>query len=576
MTEGPGARLDEPGGLLVDDLRRQLVRGRIFAVVGAGVSVAATRGNPLASWQGLLENGIERCEQLVVTLPDGWGEGLRANLRSGEVESLLTAAEQIAQTLGAPKGGEYRRWLRETVGELRPEQPEIITALRDLGAPIATTNYDSLIEAVTGREAVTWRDDAGVERVLRGDEPGVLHLHGHWEDPESVVLGVRSYEDVLGDAHAQFMQRAVIAYHSLLFVGCGEGLNDPNFAALRRWLSETFAESEYRHFRLALEGELRPLATEHGPEERIVVVPYGRRHEDLAPFLRGLQSSVERERGVGAPPREVGRLRRHPRLAAAGVAALAAAGVAAAVLAFGGDGEAGSIRATIAVGASVAPGTPVPGAGEIVDPAERDEYAFRGEDTAVTLANRAPPGGDCPGLGLHWRLVHLASGDTVFDQPMYNCAAPLDEHGYTLKGGEYALTVYAIDGATGAYAFTLAPVVEQGFELAIGATVQPGKPLSGAGEIREPGELDLYEFSGDGQTIALLNQKPPGGDCPGLGLHWRLVHLASGDTVFDQPMYNCVEPLGERGQMLKDDAYALTVYGFNGATGRYRFTLKRL
>ena len=38
--------------------------------------------------------------------------------------------------------------------------------------------------------------------MLRGDEKAVLHLHGYWDEPESVVLGIRSYEAVLGDAAA--------------------------------------------------------------------------------------------------------------------------------------------------------------------------------------------------------------------------------------------------------------------------------------------------------------------------------------------------------------------------------------
>jgi SIR2-like domain len=105
---------------------------------------------------------------------------------------------------------------------------------------VATTNYDGLVEEVTGWPVVTWRDGVRVQRVLRGDERAVVHLHGYWGDPVSVVLGVRSYEAVLGDAAAQGLQRAVAGMRSLLFVGFGAGLADPNFAALRAWLAATF------------------------------------------------------------------------------------------------------------------------------------------------------------------------------------------------------------------------------------------------------------------------------------------------------------------------------------------------
>ena len=57
-------------------LARELERGRVVLVVGAWVAVAATRGEPVASWVGLLENGISRCEQVFLNLPDDWGDGL--------------------------------------------------------------------------------------------------------------------------------------------------------------------------------------------------------------------------------------------------------------------------------------------------------------------------------------------------------------------------------------------------------------------------------------------------------------------------------------------------------------------
>ena len=276
--------------LLEEDLRREIARGRVIAVVGAGVAAAASRDASAASWVGLLEDGISRCEQVFIGLPAGWADEQRAKLHSSDVRDLLAVAEEIERVLHAPAGGEYRRWLRETVGELRPYEPAVIEALRDLGVPILTTNYDLLFEEVTGLEPVTWKDGAHVERLLRGDEPGVLHLHGHWRKPETVVLGIRSYEDVLGDEYAQFVQRAAAALHSLLFIGCGDGLDDPNFGALREWLSGVVSHAEHRHFRLALGADAAALSAEHHRlRDRIVVVPYGTEHDHLVPFLQRLR-----------------------------------------------------------------------------------------------------------------------------------------------------------------------------------------------------------------------------------------------------------------------------------------------
>jgi SIR2-like domain len=99
---------------------------------------------------------------------------------------------------------------------------------------------------------------------LRGDHEAILHLHGHWQDPASVVLGIRSYEAVLTDSHAEAMRKALAATRTLVFVGCGAGLADPNFTALRGWLTEVFVSSPYRHYRLCLEEERVDLWDEHG------------------------------------------------------------------------------------------------------------------------------------------------------------------------------------------------------------------------------------------------------------------------------------------------------------------------
>jgi len=59
---------------------------------------------------------------------------------------------------------------------------------------MATTNYDDLITQVTGLPVVVWTETDKLVRVIRGEEKGIIHLHGCWNRPESVVLGTRSYD----------------------------------------------------------------------------------------------------------------------------------------------------------------------------------------------------------------------------------------------------------------------------------------------------------------------------------------------------------------------------------------------
>lgn len=173
----------------------------------------------------------------------------------------------------------------------------VLDALGDLGVQLATTNYDGLLEKVTGLPAVTWQEP---NRVLQGDETGILHLHGYWEFPESVVFGRGSYNAVLGSEHAQAVLRSLLLTKTLIYVGFGAGLDGPNFAQFRDWASRVIHESEYRHYRLARSDEREAIQRKHPPSERVVAVSFGDSHVDLEPFLRSLKASTIPEQGNGS------------------------------------------------------------------------------------------------------------------------------------------------------------------------------------------------------------------------------------------------------------------------------------
>jgi hypothetical protein len=278
--------------LFLDDLRAQIKAGRVTVLVGTGISTATSKGSPIASWTGLLMNGVERCEVLIKSLPDGWGKRIREQIQSPDMDDILAAAQQVGIKLQS-QPGQYSRWLRETVGQLKPEAPAAIEALSRLKAPICTTNYDTLIEEVieklTGRNCpyFTWRHPEDVERVVRGEDEGIgiIPLHGCWREPPSVILTLNSYQQILADKPGQAMLQALRATRTLLFVGFGAGLKDPNFSALMAWAKEAFRDSESRNYRLCLSSEVEEV---DDSGNHIWAISYGDKHDDLPSFLTSL------------------------------------------------------------------------------------------------------------------------------------------------------------------------------------------------------------------------------------------------------------------------------------------------
>ena len=275
-------------------LREDLAAGNVLVVAGAGVAVAASGNAPTASWRGLLESGADRGVAFA-GLSGAWRNGVANDLDLGD---FLSAADKVTDALGGRGGGEFKAWLRNDIGQLSVREPAILEALDQLSVPLATTNYDRLLEQSTGRGSTNWMEPSEIQQVLRRVENRVIHLHGDWQRADSVVLGRFSYAE-LGNARlAEQLMRAVATVRSLVFVGCGiDGLSDPHFDRLRRWMKTAFEGVEARHYRLCRDDELQAALLEH-IDERIQPVAYGESYADLVPFLRGL--APDRQSGVVA------------------------------------------------------------------------------------------------------------------------------------------------------------------------------------------------------------------------------------------------------------------------------------
>jgi hypothetical protein len=277
-----------------DELEAELVnRGdRVLIVVGAGVSVATTNNSPCASWVGLLKHGIDYCKNRDLSLPREWEELRQRQL---QLKEHISVGSAITTALQRMHEGEFGRWLNESIGKLAPGNDRLIRAIASLDVQVATTNYDTLIERITGWEHFTSQEPHLVFKFLRRDISGVWHIHGVWDMPDSVILGASSYEDIVRDSQVQIQLRTLLVHNTLLFVGCGDGLDDPNFGSLFDWSRESLRRCQHRHYILVRASQIATLTAQIRGLP-ISAISYGDDYSQLPPFIERLGAAVRSKR----------------------------------------------------------------------------------------------------------------------------------------------------------------------------------------------------------------------------------------------------------------------------------------
>ena len=216
-------------------------------------------------------------------------ELLTRQIQSGKTNFLISAAEDISQRLNDRGSGVFRGWLKDTIGKLAVRHRAILDAVATLPGVLATLNYDNLLEDATGRTAITWLKADKVQEVLRREiTHAVLHLHGWFDEPESVVLGLGSYLAVKDHPHAKAVLELFTMDRTLLFVGCGGTVLDPNFSRLIEWGKDALQDVSPRHYLLCRTSEISDFQNKLRDAPWLQPLGYGAQYEDLVPFLRSL------------------------------------------------------------------------------------------------------------------------------------------------------------------------------------------------------------------------------------------------------------------------------------------------
>jgi tetratricopeptide (TPR) repeat protein len=265
-----------------------------LVVCGAGVSTQATNGlAPL--WSDLIHSGIKRASD-IDSNANSWAMDAAHRLKTGNSEIWTIVADEVTNRLGGAHNAEFSTWLKDEIAGLRPTNRDLVDAVFSLGCPIATTNYDDILEQASGLPQISWSDHVGTHEFLYAKRPGILHLHGHWRSPADVVLGARSYGEHFSDQRRRLLQDIASLDRPTVFIGCSQdGINDPDFSRLDSFLREwqDIAPRRYWLIRQDIhkDGSKKPLPSPIH-ERRLYPIAFGESYSELAPFLRSFSQSI--------------------------------------------------------------------------------------------------------------------------------------------------------------------------------------------------------------------------------------------------------------------------------------------
>ena len=236
----------------IEDMVLLLQSNRAICLVGTGLSSAPPLSYP--RWRELLNRfedfAVHKCYcniSAVHTLRSEnlkeWAQGLR-----GIVENART--------------GSYEEFINKTFGPKNPSYTPTHEALVQLPFQhFLTTNYDPALEyadwSVNGTRDnfIIWKDRRGIAKLLRSldlptTERKILHIHGRFNQIDSIVLCSTEYKDCYEDRDDKYMQKAMwgfLSMKSLVFFGFGFN-DDDEYTTIVDHSHASFQQFNPNHF----------------------------------------------------------------------------------------------------------------------------------------------------------------------------------------------------------------------------------------------------------------------------------------------------------------------------------------
>ncbi|RAH43063.1 uncharacterized protein BO95DRAFT_445401 [Aspergillus brunneoviolaceus CBS 621.78] len=299
----------------VADIEDALKNRRLTLVFGTGISINAIKDSTAGvsddeksrkadtlRWNALILSGL----QFIENNPD-----YKASLTRSEIQEL-DCYKSCLSTEGVALGtmlraaiflraklkelGRLQAWFKlefsglydKFIGDNPNPMLESIKELNRNHARIMTTNYDDLISRRCDKHAIIPDEEQKLKDFFSANSESrrrILHIHGIWNDPKSIVLDGVNYYKITTHPYLQHaLQTCMGGTEVLVFVGTGGGLDDPNFSGLLRWANEVVGEERRPQYILLPDGQ-------NNKHKSLHAIHYGD-HSRLPEFLKGIVRRV--------------------------------------------------------------------------------------------------------------------------------------------------------------------------------------------------------------------------------------------------------------------------------------------
>ena len=158
------------------------------------------------------------------------------------------------------RGAAYERFLRRTFRKRLKDGAEVFRALVGLGfRHFVTTNHDTFIEQALAEcgvdfEELDWTDRQEcrsffLHHLLARQSPFVIHIHGRYDYPRSIVLSHRDYVARYVQS-PEYVEKLSVLFATTRVVFIGFSLDDPDLRYVLRQVNSRFGTGDVQHFAL--------------------------------------------------------------------------------------------------------------------------------------------------------------------------------------------------------------------------------------------------------------------------------------------------------------------------------------